>query len=740
MTSYRSRRDRRWAMNMATTALGLVLVACGGSSSTEQDRGTDKTTLTAEASDADGDTLQYQWRVTAGSVENRDARSTVWTLPDGPGLHFAYVIVSDGKGGYVEQQYAVSTDAFKTATPVRALVSHTAPAVTDPTGTTARLRFVSPDSTLFTPPAGGTAVARSVYLPDVQVQVQHSGTTVFSGLTDLSGEVNLPPLQSGETYNINCSTSADAPLASCGSFVASDAGGTRTVPAALTVARNLRLFGHVGLADGGVCGVHNEYFGLQSAATVQLLQDDGTVLSAATRVNRFGNYAIDAAVPVRGSLQLKVQCESSVQTLAVPASSSPSGYISTLPIELSTQTTNNRPRVVKVVANGPEGNVRGRMIVPEVGVVSNDLPGAQRFLAQKGQDTPLSTCMYYRALGAVRDCDAEGRLIEPISFDDWKRQQGFAPYAGSNTEVKAIYINKMDLNLVRHMTATQSGPQKIAFQVCNNPGPEGSSQKEIDDVTASGLAGEKKVACVVMEWSTTPGVNGGLPFTKFLTFAPDGALVTSVNLDGRGEKFLPGACVACHGGTHYNGRFPETGNPSPYLGSGFLPFDTGNFLFSSNAALTESAQSASLYGLNQLVRATHAPGPDAVTRLIDGWYTAGGTTLDKDYVPPAWLAEEATTPGAARFYREVVGASCRTCHVSLDSTFDWDSIVLTPDRARVHVCGGTSNIAANASMPNSLISRDRITQRAQADPALAALMTTFLGCSTPLPDPAYPAQ
>ena len=156
MTICRSRRDRRWAMNMATTALGLVLVACGGSSSTEQDRGTDKTTLTAEASDADGDTLQYQWRVTAGSVENRNARSTVWTLPEGPGLHFAYVIVSDGKGGYVEQQYAVSTDAFETAPPARPLVSHTAPTVTD-ASTTARLRFVSPDSTLFTPPAGGTA-------------------------------------------------------------------------------------------------------------------------------------------------------------------------------------------------------------------------------------------------------------------------------------------------------------------------------------------------------------------------------------------------------------------------------------------------------------------------------------------------------------------------------------------------------------------------------------------------------
>ena len=113
--------------------------------------------------------------------------------------------------------------------------------------------------------------------------------------------------------------------------------------------------------------------------------------------------------------------------------------------------------------------------------------------------------------------------------------------------------------------------------------------------------------------------------------------------------------------------------------------------------------------------------------------------LDKTYVAPAWQAADAApaTVGAARFYREVIGISCRTCHVSLGSKFDWDSIILTPARAGTQFCGGTPDVAINASMPNALISRDRLFDQVAGDNALAALMTQFLGCSAPLPDPVY---
>ncbi len=200
---------------------------------------------------------------------------------------------------------------------------------------------------------------------------------------------------------------------------------------------------------------------------------------------------------------------------------------------------------------------------------------------------------------------------------------------------------------------------------------------------------------------------------------------------------MPGACVACHGGSVHNGRFPEQGTPSPYLGANFLAFDTGNYLFGSASQLTEAAQSESLYQLNQLVVATQPA--NATSTLIQKWYASGTHVLDKTYVPLAWQ-QAASQPQASNFYREVVATSCRTCHASLASTYDWNATVLTPGRAQTHFCGGTPDLALNASMPNALISRDRLMQRAQADADLQGLLQSFLGCSAPSPDPVFPRR
>ncbi|KQQ88081.1 hypothetical protein [Massilia sp. Leaf139] len=721
----------------------------GGSTGSVANSGPTKTALRVEALDADGDSLQYQWRVTGGSVENRNARETMWTLPDGPGLHFAYVLISDGKGGYREQQYAVSSDGTRVSAPVRPPVAYTASTVSDFSGTPVRLRFQAPGDTSFAPPGGGTPVRRTVYLPDVQVQVVSNGAVVYSGVSDLSGEVGLPKLDAARSYDIKCATTQGVVLDTClAGFAPGTVASVVTVQPALPEGRNLRLHGHVGLADGGICGTENEFLGLQSAATVQLLQADGAVLGAPVRVNRFGDYALDAAVAVQARLKLRVQCESYAATLDVPAPAA-AGYVRSVPVEVSHQIPNSRPRVVRMLANGMDGNVRGDTLDLETAASqTRALPSPDHFLTYKGKDTRLSACMYYRSLGAVGDCDAQGNMVAAISFDDWKRKHKFKPYAGANTEVAADYINKWDLNLVRRMVATSTAPDSMAFYVCNHPGPDGSTQTEIDQVLDTAFRGENQVACVAMEYSTSPGVNGGVPFTKFLTFGPDGALLPSINLDGRGEKYMPGACVACHGGTQYNGRFPDKGNPSPFLGARFLPFDTGNFLFSSRPELTERAQTDALYLLNQMVRATERTGaapPDSpTTRLIDGWY-AGGRTLDKNYLPPRWRVDEtqAATAGAARFYREVIGTSCRTCHTALGSSrFDWDEFGPLQMRgiSETHVCGGTADLARNASMPNALVTRNSMAERVKTDPGLAALMRTYFGCDAPRPDPAYPQQ
>ena len=749
------------ALRLSPLLLGMSLAAsCGGGSGNGRDSGPQQTTLSVAATDADGDALTYEWRVTAGTIENRNASQTVWTLPAGPGLHFAYVVVSDGRGGYAQGQYAVSSDALDIDTPTRAAVAYAAPgaATVADDGVVRRLRFTAPSALTFAD-VGAGAGERNIYLPDVSVAVAPSASgasVVFSGTTDASGDLNLPKLPVG-TYNVTCATTPGATLGPCGDLTADASSSVVARAPSIAAGSNLRLYGHVALADGSACGTRNDLFGIHATATVQLQQADGQAVTPPRRVNRFGDYFIDAAVANNTPLKLRIECGSDVQVADV--SPGAGGFLSASPLEVTHRTANRRPAITRMIANGPDGNARGREVLAEAGAVSNSRPGSDRFLAYKGTDSALSACMYYRAIGAVSGCDAQGRMQDPISFDDWKNHHRFG--AGSS-EVSATYINQRDLNLVRRMFATKVSETQVAFYVCNNPGPEGRTQAEVNEVIGFGLASERRVACVAMEWSTAPGVNGGAtPFTKFLTFGPDGSLIPSVNLDGRGEKYMPGACIACHGGSQIGGRFPERGNPSPFLGSRFLGFDSGNYLFSTAAGLSEADQGKALRDLNELVQLTEGgPGSNTATaKLIKGWYAGGGNQLNKAYVPVDPSDPDPANPSVgwhasadkALFYREVIGTSCRTCHAALGSAnarFDWDSqpelfVGSTDQNNKVfrHVCGGTPELADNGSMPNALASLDRLLDgNAPGINALRNRMDSYLGCATPAEDPVYPRR
>jgi hypothetical protein len=71
-----------------------------------------KVTVSVFAFDWAGNPLTYRWRSTDGNITDQNAPSTEWTLPAGPGIHFAYVLVSNGKGGYTERRIAVNTDSL----------------------------------------------------------------------------------------------------------------------------------------------------------------------------------------------------------------------------------------------------------------------------------------------------------------------------------------------------------------------------------------------------------------------------------------------------------------------------------------------------------------------------------------------------------------------------------------------------------------------------------------------------
>ncbi len=186
-------------------------------------------------------------------------------------------------------------------------------------------------------------------------------------------------------------------------------------------------------------------------------------------------------------------------------------------------------------------------------------------------------------------------------------------------------------------------------------------------------------------------------FVKFFTFLPASGGVqrrTLVqDLDGRGEKPMPGICVTCHGGETPpllpDGRFANDGDVDAKLQ--FLEVDT--FGFAERTGLRRTDQEATLKALNHAVYCT-TPGADTAAcatvgltpptpppgdwpgylalGIMEGCYGAafsetryGGDDGECDYVPPGWRPNPNTgspPAGADQLYLQVVGPHCMVCH------------------------------------------------------------------------------
>jgi len=60
-------------------------------------------TVSAAATDPDGDSLSYNWSVTGGSIDNPGLNSVKWTMPNTAGSYDITVAVDDGNGGQAEK-------------------------------------------------------------------------------------------------------------------------------------------------------------------------------------------------------------------------------------------------------------------------------------------------------------------------------------------------------------------------------------------------------------------------------------------------------------------------------------------------------------------------------------------------------------------------------------------------------------------------------------------------------------
>lgn len=355
----------------------------------------------------------------------------------------------------------------------------------------------------------------------------------------------------------------------------------------------------------------------------------------------------------------------------------------------------------------------GAALLAADGVSGERIVGLEQLLGAPTTtlDTQTSAAAYYRTI------DDAVSYAQKATFSGWLKATGFLPQdatridwedlaALASTGAHAIYTNNFDLGFGRDMymrvVACDDGQLPALGQAID---PAKIGQCDIAGVVvnyASLEAAAKKlgpIVAVAMEYSSGPHTSGER-ITKFYTFAPnrrtgDYDRVLSVNLDGRGEKYMPGVCTVCHGGTPAGLDPAATGaDGQPLYGNGgdvdagFLSWDLDSFLFADtdqgftgnpgDASLrdlyTRSSQEAAMRRLNQLAYLTFAdpaaaPGRFALAReLVEGWYGGPGlpdATFFGAFVPAGW--DPAQTPDspadADDVYLDVFAQNCRACHV-----------------------------------------------------------------------------
>jgi mono/diheme cytochrome c family protein len=725
-----------------------LLASCGGSdssSSSTQATGAVGTPVQVfvTATDPDGDQLHYRWAATDGTINNLDAAKTTWVVPPGSGLQFAYVVVSDNKGGYTERRAAALTFDPPAATPAANI------APSSPVGSPG----FAWGSVFYKPSAFG----RNVYLPGVTVTLSNGRSAV----TDMKGQFFISDLPDG-TYSATYQISGRPAVPFSNSIVVNSAT-PATSPSSgnyfsgqVSLSDSLNVAGSVRLQDGSYCGIRDEFFTRSGdpnsfsgpvSGTAQLIDTTatGNSLSSPFPINHYGDFLIvRSAVPPGFESKVRITCEQAVvtdpTTLALPASGAfklpTSPTISNSTITLP----NSRPEIgpMRVLLNGQDV---GRPDLPPATTLLPEMeltPGDDSFLTYKGLDTRKSACAYYRAIGAVQGCDADGFPTgAQLTLDQWRRTFNLSPFtngtpenppAPDGEEVRIQYINKNDLNFGRDMQAVKLTNGEIAYNTCNYPGPQdvndplGTPKKigsetpaDFDLAIDNARRGIGMVVCVAMDYSPKSGI------TKFYTFGPTGNLLLSVSLDGRREKFMPGSCTACHGGAAYGGRFPDDRSGQPDLKSHWQPFDITNLAFRSNQ--DPAIANAAMKTLNQrMVGPNLDPMTTPRTReLISGWYAGGRLDQNSKFMPSQ------TRTFTEAQYEKIIQPGCQTCHAAQGTSVRSLNENLTDT---TKICGGFSVLEQNHTMANSLVPFERF----WLDPPPTSILN--LGCaSTPRSHP-----
>ena len=301
-------------------------------------------------------------------------------------------------------------------------------------------------------------------------------------------------------------------------------------------------------------------------------------------------------------------------------------------------------------------------------------------------------------------------------------------------EVLAAYANSADLGFGREMHCQRHTVAGLAgFDVaCYVTNYGNKDTDDFDDFVQAltALNSPDKVGAVAtvgMEYSRieNPSDPTGKTFvsnTRVVKFyvwggppaATGDQLAPSANLDGFGARPVPQLCQECHGG-HFTGvskaGVPRWKATTANLHSNFIAFDLRGLTLPTYLGVDYKAtQQAAFKALNTDIVLSAQPGR-AVRAMIASMYPAGSSTQNENSETVGWRST-AGSPSPYAFYRDVIAASCRTCHYSQDTsvrgsptrTFnDWDQ---ASELAKI--AGTTAAFVCQQQvMPHALITHRR---------------------------------
>src|SRR5271169_1101179 len=298
-------------------------------------------------------------------------------------------------------------------------------------------------------------------------------------------------------------------------------------------------------------------------------------------------------------------------------------------------------------------------------------------------DTPAYAQAYYAAIDPNNTKD---------TFAKWKTANSFD--TGTGMEVTAVFGDSRDLGFGRRMIGRQNTDGTLAFYVENYLVKTGGAYGFSPINLEAAIVRDPNSLVYLAGIEFSPGPAGGTSFAKYFSFnVVTGVRETMANIDGLGDKAMPGPCIVCHGGRADALTPPDTaGQPlfnllqnavsrtrGDTLGQ-LPPFEVDGFQFSTTPGYTRTEQEASLKTMNRMVLCSYplaAPSTfpeDACRRpaASDEWQGTAAALVKASYggdglpnpayadvnVPASW-----TAAGQTPLYTTVIAPACRICHM-----------------------------------------------------------------------------